>query len=357
MNEILKVGYIGAGANTEKHHIPKMVAQDGVEALAVANRTIESAQRVAEKFGITKVYSNWKELLKDDEIDAVCIGTWPYMHAPLTIESLEAGKHVLVEARMAMNSQEAVEMEEVSKRHPELITQVVPAPHTLPYDLTITDWVNKEMGDLLFLDMRITIGDFPNFQSEIHWRNNRDLSGNNIMHMGIWYEAAMRWLGTASSVNSTAQIVVKRMKSDSNSKEVTIPDHLEVIGSMSVGGKYHLTHSTVLGGGPIADVWIFGTEGTLHLYDNKSSSEVSSDNSFSMAIEVTNFKEKGKWEKLNIEPQNVGSWRVEEEFVNAIRGKEQITHTSFQDGIKYMEFTDAVRESWETGSEIKLPLR
>lgn len=44
MNEILKVGYIGAGANTEKHHIPKMVAQDGVEALAVANRTIESAQ-------------------------------------------------------------------------------------------------------------------------------------------------------------------------------------------------------------------------------------------------------------------------------------------------------------------------
>ena len=353
MNEILKIGYIGAGANTEKHHIPKMQDQKGVEAFAVANRTKVSAQRVAEKFGITKVYSNWKELLKDDEIDAICIGTWPYMHAPLTIASLEAGKHVLVEARMAMNSQEAAEMEVVSKMHPELVTQIVPAPHTLPYDLTISDWVNGEMGDLLFLDMRITTGNFPDFGSNMHWRNNRDLSGNNIMHMGIWYEAAMRWLGTASSVNSTSQVVVKRM----DSKEVTIPDHLEVIGSMSVGGKYHLTHSTVLGGGPVADVWIFGTNGTLHFYDNQTSHEVSSDNSFSMALVVTNRKAEGKWQELKIEQQKVGSWRVEEEFINAIRGKEKVTHTSFQDGVKYMEFSDAIRESWETGSEIKLPLR
>ncbi len=357
MKKSLKVGYIGAGANTEKHHIPKIQVQEGVEAFGVANRSIESSKRVAEKFGIKKVYSNWKELLKDTEIDAVCIGTWPYMHAPLTIEALNSGKHVLVEARMAMNSEEAFEMENISKKNPQLITQVVPAPHTLPYDLTIIDWINQEMGDLLFLDMRITTGEFPNLKSEMHWRNNRDLSGNNIMHMGIWYEAAMRWLGTASSVNASAQTVVKRMKTGKIFREVTIPDHLEVMGSMSVGGKYHFTHSNVLGGGPIADVWIYGTKGTLHLYDNQTSSEVSSDNSFSMALEITKPDSNIKWEKLNIKSENIGSWRVEEEFVNAIRGKEHISHTSFKDGVKYMEFTDAVRKSWESASEIKLPLR
>ena len=107
MEKLLKVGYIGAGANTVKHHIPKIQSQDGVEAFGVSNRSIESSKRVAEKFGINKIYSNWRELLNDDEIDAVCIGTWPYMHSTLTIESLKAGKHVLVEARMAMNSKEA----------------------------------------------------------------------------------------------------------------------------------------------------------------------------------------------------------------------------------------------------------
>ena len=356
MEKLLKVGYIGAGANTVKHHIPKIQSQDGVEAFGVSNRSIESSKRVAEKFGISKIYSNWRELLNDDEIDAVCIGTWPYMHSTLTIESLKAGKHVLVEARMAMNSKEAKEMEKISKQNPQLVTQVVPAPHTLPYDLTIIDGINNEMGDLLFLDMRINSGEFPEFNSEIHWRNNRDLSGNNIMHMGIWYEAAMRWLGPASSVNASAQVVVKRMKEEANFREISIPDHLEIIGSMTVGGKYHFTYSNVLGGAPIADVWIYGTKGTLHFYDNQLSSEASSDNSFAMELEVTKPQSKMKWEKLNINSNNVGSWRVEEEFVNAIRGKEDITHTSFKDGVKYMEFTDAVRMSWENTREVTLPL-
>ena len=349
----IRIGIIGAGDNTRVMHIPGFQAIAGVEVAGVCNRSKASSEKVAAQFGIARVYEDWKELIAAEDIDVILIGTWPYKHCEFTLAALAEEKHVLCEARMAMNSQEAAEMEVVSKMHPELVTQIVPAPHTLPYDLTISDWVNGEMGDLLFLDMRITTGNFPDFGSNMHWRNNRDLSGNNIMHMGIWYEAAMRWLGTASSVNSTSQVVVKRM----DSKEVTIPDHLEVIGSMSVGGKYHLTHSTVLGGGPVADVWIFGTNGTLHFYDNQTSHEVSSDNSFSMALVVTNRKAEGKWQELKIEQQKVGSWRVEEEFINAIRGKEKVTHTSFQDGVKYMEFSDAIRESWETGSEIKLPLR
>ena len=94
----------------------------------------------------------------------------------------------------------------------------------------------------------------------------------------------------------------------------------------------------------------------IHFYDNQLSSEASSDNSFAMELEVTKPQSKMKWEKLNINSNNVGSWRVEEEFVNAIRGKEDITHTSFKDGVKYMEFTDAVRMSWENTREVTLPL-
>ena len=45
-------------------------------------------------------------------------------------------------------------------------------------------------------------------------------------------------------------------------------------------------------------------------------------------------------------------WRVEEEFVNAIRGREKITRTTFTDGVLYMEFTDAVTRSAATGQAV-----
>ena len=49
-------------------------------------------------------------------------------------------------------------------------------------------------------------------------------------------------------------------------------------------------------------------------------------------------------------------WRVEEEFINAIRGKEDISHTDFSTAVKYMEWTDAVTKSLKTGHVIQLPL-
>ena len=59
---------------------------------------------------------------------------------------------------------------------------------------------------------------------------------------------------------------------------------------------------------------------------------------------------------LAIDPAKQGGWRVEEEFVNAIRGNEPVTHTDFVTGTKYMEWTDAVAESLRTRCEVKLPL-
>jgi predicted dehydrogenase len=53
---------------------------------------------------------------------------------------------------------------------------------------------------------------------------------------------------------------------------------------------------------------------------------------------------------------NRGKWRVEEEFINAIRGEEKITHTPFDIGVQYMEFTEAVTRSAQTGQAVALPL-
>ena len=83
---------IGAGANARAVHIPGFRGIQACEIAAVANRSLESSQRVADEFNIPRAYANWRELLDDDRIDAVCIGTWPYMHRTLTLSALERGK-------------------------------------------------------------------------------------------------------------------------------------------------------------------------------------------------------------------------------------------------------------------------
>ncbi|MEK7385682.1 MAG: gfo/Idh/MocA family oxidoreductase, partial [candidate division NC10 bacterium] len=49
-------------------------------------------------------------------------------------------------------------------------------------------------------------------------------------------------------------------------------------------------------------------------------------------------------------------WRVEEEFVNAIRGREKVSRTTFEDGVRYMEFTEAVARSAASGQAVEVTL-
>ena len=130
-DETIRVGFVGAGGNTRLRHLPGLQAIDGVETVSVSNRSRASSQRVAGDFGLSAIYDSWVDLIEAPDTNAICIGTWPYMHATLTIAALESGKHVLCEARMAMNASEAHDMLDASNANPGLVTQIVPAPHTL----------------------------------------------------------------------------------------------------------------------------------------------------------------------------------------------------------------------------------
>ena len=348
-NETLRIGFIGAGGNTRSRHIPGFKALENISLELVANRTIESGQKVADEFGIARVTDNWMDVVNDETIDAVCIGTWPYMHAPMTIAALNAGKHVLCEARMAMNATEARSMLAASRRNPTKVAQIVTAPHSLKFDNTIIGMISDgAIGELIALDARVTAGSsFPNYDAPVHWRHDRDLSGNNIMAMGIWYECMMRWVGPAKTVHAIGQAVVPHRK-DGNGRRrpMTIPDHLDVIGKLESGGQMRFSISSVSGHAPSnADVYLFGTEGTLLLQMDKSGN-------FTL---YTGGRNDDGLSEVIIEPAKASGWRVEEEFVNAIRGQEIVTHTDFVTGVHYMDWTDAVTRSVREGVAVTLP--
>ncbi|HBJ30670.1 MAG TPA: hypothetical protein DDY93_04795 [Dehalococcoidia bacterium] len=341
----VRVCVVGAGANTTARHIPLLQGIDGVEIVGVVNRSESSSSTVAKRFGIPKTYGYWEQAVADRDTNTIVIGTWPYLHCPVTLAALAAGKHVLTEARMAMNSGEAGEMLAASKASPGLVAQIVPAPHTLKVDAFIEGLIaDGYLGELLSIDLTAHQGDFIDYGSPVHWRHDRDLSGNNIMQMGIWYEGMMRWVGPAEAVSAVGRVHVKHRTDGSGARRhITVPDHVEILAEMASGPVARIKLSTVTGHAPSAGVWIFGSEGTLHL--DTASMTLSGGRRGDDGLSV-----------IDIPDDKKGGWRVEEEFINAIRGIEPITHTNFYDGVRYMEFTDAVTMSIQTGERIQLPL-
>ena len=117
---------------------------------------------------------------------------------------------------MAMNAAEGRRMLEASRRAPRLVAQLVPAPHTLELDGTLrTLLAEGYAGEVLAVEVRATQqAPFADPGEALHWRQNVALSGNNVLNMGIWYEAMMRWLGPARRVMAMTKIAVPRRKDE-----------------------------------------------------------------------------------------------------------------------------------------------
>jgi predicted dehydrogenase len=342
--EPIRIGIVGAGANTRDRHIPGFRALVGVELAGVVNRSAESSERVAREFNIPRTYETWQDLLDDDEIDAVMIGTWPYLHCPVTLAALAAGKHVLTEARMAMNLEEAKDMLAASRQTPELVTQIVPSPFTFPVDKAIQQRVlDGYLGEVLSIDMRGSPPGFVNREAPMHWRQDRSLSGVNIMTMGIWYESILRWTGGVTNVMARTKVVVpvRRDAETGEPRAASVPEHVEVIGDLAGGGIFRLQVSSITGLANPPEFWIYGSEGTLR---------------FDFGTRTLWGGRRGdrSLSQIEIPPEQQYSWRVEAEFVGAIRGEEPVTRTSFADGVRYMAFTQAVAESAATGQAVPI---
>jgi predicted dehydrogenase len=341
----VRIGIVGAGANTRGRHLPELRALPGVEIVSVANRSRESSEKVAAAWGIPTVYARWEDLVRADDTDAIVIGTWPYLHHDVTIAALEAGKHVLCEARMARDLAEAQRMLAVARAHPHCVTQLVPAPMSFGVDRTIVRLLRDGfLGELLAVDVQASGSSFLDRSAPLHWRQSRALSGNNILSMGIWYETLLRWIGPASDVTAQGRIVVPERVDPETGQSVRIgvPEHLDILASFAGDVRANLRFSAVTGLAAGPSAWLFGSEGTLHY-------RVDDGVLFGAARGATAL------EPIPIPASERGVWRVEREFVGAIRGEEPVRLTTFEDGVRYMAFTESVRASLDTGQRVALP--
>ncbi len=118
MARLIKVGIIGCGGIANGKHMPSLKKVADCEMVAFCDIIPERAEKAAKEFGGegAKVYTDYKELLKDPEIEVVHVCTPNRAHSFITVDALEAGKHVMCEKPMAINSAEAQKMLDAAKR-------------------------------------------------------------------------------------------------------------------------------------------------------------------------------------------------------------------------------------------------
>ncbi len=118
MEKTLNIGIIGCGGIANGKHMPALKKLDAVKMVAFCDIEIEKANKAALIYGTpdAKVYTDYKELLKDASIDVVHVLTPNRSHSFITIDALEAGKHVMCEKPMAKTYAEAKAMYEAAER-------------------------------------------------------------------------------------------------------------------------------------------------------------------------------------------------------------------------------------------------
>ncbi|WP_163536454.1 Gfo/Idh/MocA family oxidoreductase [Gracilibacillus sp. YIM 98692] len=119
----VKVGIIGLGSISEMH-IQGYLQHNDAEIYAVSDFNEERAQQKAEEYGVSHYYTNYKDLLDNDEIDAVSICTWNNSHAEIAIAALNAGKNVLIEKPLCKTVEEALAIQEAVENNPDQFLQI-----------------------------------------------------------------------------------------------------------------------------------------------------------------------------------------------------------------------------------------
>ena len=338
----LRIGFVGAGDIVRTRHMPNLQTIEGLEFVSVCNRSPDSSERFAQEFGLRKVFDDWRELAADDDIDVVWIGTWPYLHCPITLEALNAGKHVFCQARMAMNLAEAKTMLEASRKSGKA-TMLCPPPMGLKGDNVMRRLIDDGvLGDIYSIHFRDINGSFHDPNAPIHWRQRGDLSGFNTLTVGIFAEVVHRWFGYAKSVTAEAKtFVAQRIDSNGESVPVDRPDIVLAQSEMENGALMRWEWSALSSAEPVSMIEAFGSEGAV-IYDFRED-------------QIYLSKKGVPWAPVEITPENERPWTVERDFIAAVRDGVEV-HPNFEDGVKYMEFTEAIFRAADSGQRIHLPL-
>ncbi|MFC1481822.1 Gfo/Idh/MocA family protein [Candidatus Neomarinimicrobiota bacterium] len=253
----IRWGLIGCGDIARKRVAPAIRDLEQCDFLAVNRSRSERAKSFAEEFGARKWYDTWRELIADDEIDAIYIATPVDLHSKITIAAAEAGKHVLCEKPMALTVEECDDMIGAAAKH-SVALGIAYYRHFYPMIARIKEIISTgEIGQAVMAQIN-TFEWFDSEQGEPRpWRLDRNQSGGGPMaDFGCHrIEVLINIFGSIQTARGLmGQAIFKRDVEDS---AVSTFKHKK--GMYSV---LSVTHGALE---PQDTLSIFGSEGSLHV--------------------------------------------------------------------------------------------
>lgn len=158
--EKINVGIIGAGGFITNNHLPNILKLEKYyKLIAIAEKNPAKAKTVGKKFKPNYITTNYQELLNNKDIDLIIIGTRHNLHANFVVESIKAGKHVLVEKPLAMNYNELNEVKKAVENSDKFLTVGFNRRYS-PLSIKVKEIISKTDSPI-FINYRVNAGYIP----------------------------------------------------------------------------------------------------------------------------------------------------------------------------------------------------
>jgi predicted dehydrogenase len=161
------------------------------EVVAIASRDLAKAQAAASKLGIAKAYGSYEALLADPEVEAIYNPLPNHLHVPVSIQALQAGKHVLCEKPIALSAAEAQQLVDAGQRYPQLkLMEAFMYRHHPQWQRAKAIVASGGIGQLRTINSVFSY--FLTDPSNV--RNQADIGGGGLMDIGCYNISLSRFI-------------------------------------------------------------------------------------------------------------------------------------------------------------------
>jgi predicted dehydrogenase len=186
LSGVVRWGVLGAASIADKALLPALRASRNGELLAIASRDRERAAALAARHGVARVHGSYDELLQDAEVDAVYVPLPNHLHRDWTLRALAAGKHVLCEKPLAMNSAQATEMAAAARAAGRLLMEAA----MYRFQPRMAELAEALRGHVRYLHASFA---FP-IDAPGNYRMRPEMGGGALLDIGFYVVDLARWL-------------------------------------------------------------------------------------------------------------------------------------------------------------------
>lgn len=187
---MIKYRWATLGCGVIANQLAQALQAQGSNLYSVANRTHDKAVAFAEKYGIDKVYEDIDEVFTDENVDIIYISTPHNTHIKYLRKALAAGKHVLCEKSITLNSQELEEAIKLAEDNHVILAEAMTIYHMPVYKKLNEIIASGALGELKLLQMNF--GSYKEYDMNNRFFN-RNLAGGAMLDIGVYALSFVRW--------------------------------------------------------------------------------------------------------------------------------------------------------------------